>query len=112
MTVESVNYNLERLRIFLGASKEHWPVLADNVVDARDLPKWLLDTYGRMLDYYGCAKTGVSRILLTYSDYWDFNKWAGSVPTLQIWGGAKNEYLGISYNTYNWDIIKVEKIQP
>lgn len=108
MTTETVNYNLERLRIFIGGEKAHWPVYSGNEKEAT--PEWLLSNYGRMLDIYGCPRNILSRILLPLSDYMELQEW---IFRTHKWLNYQNENgFAFEYGTFMWDIIKVKTINP
>lgn len=102
MKVESLNNNLDRLLTFLRGDRPTY--------DYADVtPLRLLEHYGRVLDFYGAPRSGLSLIFLDKEDYVEFEKWVNDLPLHIFFHHTKPptyspDFFGIEYLGYRWTI--------
>ena len=115
MTVETVERNCNRLFAFFNEEKA-LTFSGGNVAT----PKYLLDTYSRILDYHGAPRSGLSTLYLPMADYMEMEEWLSSFSVEFIYNHkAENKTidnggqiipiirpatLGFLYSGYQWHI--------
>ena len=119
--------NINRLLSFLGYEDDKLNdvqfVGGESQPDDSFLPLTLLQAYGRILDYNGCPKSGLSRLHLSAAAYNEFCQWMKNVPMLTIYFEMSDTIrregkdvkishepsIGFLYDGYEWYVRCVSK---
>ena len=111
MTAETINKNINRLYQFYNVDEGR-----RDSFDGWHEPKFILQTYGRILDWNGAPRSGLSTLYLPPEEYHEMEGWLASVPVQMIYQYEDNPHightnrpasLGFLWDGYQWHIQKV-----
>lgn len=113
MTPIGIEHNLRRLTFFLH-SEDMIPSHAEDIDQ-------FLHVFGRYMDYYGCGREQLSRIILTQPDFDEMAEFVRKLPPADIYsfnpkgsviqegdqGYLRPPYLSFQYVTFTWSVFLV-----